>query len=293
MLFLNIFLFLSMTAFGADLTSEQMQTCEEIKALRTDDSTEKYLKMARLLQSKGLSACACAKHFMNARKLKVQKEIESKFGISSDFWKQVEVDAQKVRIEDKKNAHIEFDVNVSSEHQEMLTKAYNEQQVFIPLKIQYSETSMETKVQRRLKFMDPHVRSYYHQPIVKLKPASDWIMSLENIVGLKGPFLHELKHIDRNHMYVSLVLQNKLKNTPFEESTTYKKFKRYHEAEADRVPAACGTCDDAKSLTQQLFHLNYKHTNFTKDRHPSTFKRCEWAYKIMMLKEAEEKLKNS
>ncbi|MFA6066372.1 MAG: M48 family metalloprotease [Candidatus Babeliaceae bacterium] len=86
--------------------------------------------------------------------------------------------------------------------------------------------------------------------------------------------------------------EQKVKN--LKRSPSYLKFSRSQEAEADRIPAACGTCEDARAITSMtidIFKTTPARNAHKQSTHPSPVTRIEWAMRIKGVKEAEEALR--
>jgi hypothetical protein len=66
----------------------------------------------------------------------------------------------------------------------------------------------------------------------------------------------------------------------------------HREIKADRIPAACLSVQVATELEDFLVHLNdgHIHKKDSRNMHPSTHERKEWATKLRRLREFEEKL---
>lgn len=252
--------------------------CNNLKNIPYDASLSVYINAAQDLKNNSLSTCECMQILMEEKRLRKKKELEEKFAIPMTSWHKEEAATQKVLELDRKNASLTFDA-IAEEDQKLIKHLIKEKNIQAPIHVTQDLEAGSSYVR---------LSCYNHQFILGLN--ADYYKG-----DKKGLLLHELHHIEKRHndysqsLFVKVGIKHHLN---FQQTTNaYQAFNRYQETEADRIPAACGSCKDAQAVKAQSSYNFFNEPRAMldfKSTHPTLRSRYQWATRIAQLKQAEE-----
>lgn len=274
-----------------ELDEAKFAVCSQISNISPDASSEEYQKLAKNLQTHGLSTCECIRDYLLMReKLEVQKVIEQEIKSGPDIWQTIETEIQEKRAQEKPGITIDPQLSENIDIQ-VLQDTYNYANV---------GTAIKAITHRSLFGEWAGVESPKKSPISNLYIGRH--MRLLNKNAQRGVWLHEFTHIKNMHFEKKVTTFVKM-NASWK---SIKQLGHYHEKEADRIPAACGCAQDAQDLElacQASLKVKQESSWFWKIRKLSRFyesfiamphckfaTRIKWATRIRKLKEAEQAL---
>jgi hypothetical protein len=281
-----IVIFSIASVLAQDFDHQKLNVCKEFKAISPHAHPQSYKALAAKLNYHNLNACSCIRDYLLVeRKNKVHGAIEKKFNLPSTIWKKYDQDIEQLKESHKQTSQkVTFDHSIKYRNpslRQYIEKKIKElgivQSIDIVSDLDVSYGEVET--------------TFYQQSLFGTKKILR-LNKIEVEYGIlgrpQGIALHELHHIHNYHAERINLLERDI--GPFSDENR-SKYQRLREAEADRVPAACGSSSDscfAESITSMLDLYEKKEDKST--YYPRIQKRLDWAIRIRKLKEAEEGL---
>jgi hypothetical protein len=283
--------------------------CDKIKHINPNASQEEYRSLVKEILESGESICSCISQKCNEKVEEKIQGLAKEWKITDQQLDDIREFVKKIAEKDSKEGElfVEIDpqLHLSSEEVSFITKLFKEVG-YRNGSVCVLNTKRNVEIRRIFsvdyddilkKINNIDVKSY------ELYINSSWFDSSES---LRGGLLHEIKghagHYDMINdrlLFLNARAENQDlydDNLSYAESLYYQKYKRALEKRADRMPAACGAVEDAKSIYTSLKDLKEQWSEDQlkieeKSSHPTAEKRLAWATRILNLKKAEEELK--
>jgi hypothetical protein len=298
MKFLLLFLsfFICFSHHAADLTPKQIEACALIKQIppySTGEKSPAYDQVMQKMQNNNVSICSCVKHFMKVREQKAQNAINTEWKVNPKVWPKIDKDAEALNRLDEKYAKVTFDPAIDKNDQEKIKKIIESKNIKAPINIKYVKPGKSSCATRNISSIQTW--GFEHSAIIKLQDFKHATDPEVRDYLIADHLSHEISHIIMD-LAKTIGIKNSiaLGNKNFYKSSSYLKYKRFEEAQADRVLPACGCVEDAKAHFYGRWQneLNTSDEDYMKkDVHPSAYKRLLWAQRILNLKFEEENLK--
>lgn len=278
------------------------QNCRSIKAIKPDESDAEYDKIVQSLRKNNLSTCICLKYFHELKEQKAFDAIDKEFDVSKEAWKNGSELFSIWREDPEDRVNVEITDDVAKDIAEQAKNKFIQHRICGKHQITTPAESVKHLVMGSTIILDIKKET---KEIKKVGYAFfiNKLNELFSPLALEGAFLHEFFHIIDKHIEKAAALRfaiSVFNNQPWRikndeslkyliRSSSFKRFQRFTESAADRLPAACNTSDQAKAL-EAFFKEFAKFADPNDTDHAVVSKRLAWATRIRKLKEAEERL---
>lgn len=294
---------------GIQKPKKDSSECFLLKEIAPNASASDYEKLASRLRANNLSTCECVTHIIKKKQKKSLRRFYSKQLLSSEQY-------QNAKFLQKHLSTSELDASVPlilhlPPNTSLDSKQTGEIARIFPTHIVTIRNDNFDKelaaAARKLISMEFLKTFNFNKNTISLAEYELYVgneLFERSKNSRKAILLHEKKHLTSNHPALgNIILEFTEKNKPgilskqffgiLKTSHPWLKFRRAKEAEADRIPAACGSCDDAYAFTDLFKEFLKQDGNQEKYAHPSHYKRLLWAQRIYNVKVAEENLTNN
>lgn len=265
--------------------------CRRLKTINPNAPQQNYEELAQVLLDADLSACECVQHLIEAKQEKRLKKMVEENIISKKYYDKIN-HLRRTNFDYKPSLIVHLPEREFLDAENILEKdivpSFSQHSITIGNFNEMTATLAEVKRKKAPTKVEKSTKDHLYLGSYFFVLSSD---------ARKGALLHEKEHLKGNHTPINKSIHQSIK----ENGTTQSFFKnarlryfRSQEAEADRVPAACGSCDDARSLIEFFHELSNKgfmdldKTTKSIALYPSDYKRYAWAQRIYRLKVAEE-----
>lgn len=277
---------------------KQFSLCHQLKTIDPDASQASYEKLAQSLLDADLSTCECTWHLVNEKRQKAFKVLKDEKFLSDKSISRINAFNEKIKKFRVPNNRliIHLPETFPDEQKKQIADHFSPN-----FSIKFKNNSRGDRLQSSTSFT-MLLPQFSKNPI---KPTRFVLFVPENFqhqstLSRKSGLLHEEHHMVSKHSLLVFFLENEIgkklykhQRYPYEE---LNKIYRSLETEADLIPPACGSCEDAYSVFVDNFerYLN-RSPKFDQLKnyftHPSHQKRYIRAKRIYNLKVAEETLR--